>query len=158
MSVGKESKCVEATGWVWDGLKHSCFVCRQFFNLFYERGQNKNPLNLSLSFHHPTALCLTVTCMWSGGISGRNRVRPAGKWATGLTCQTAKTPACHIQFLILNKVYLSSLYNFSVQHWGRTGKKALWQNLVVPLALSVLPMCNSARGWCALIYSFSNVQ
>ncbi len=37
--------------------------------------------------------------MWSGGISGRNRVRPAGKWAQGLTCQTAKTPACHIQFV-----------------------------------------------------------
>ncbi len=37
--------------------------------------------------------------MWSGGISKRNRVRPAGKWARGLTCQTAKTPACHIQFV-----------------------------------------------------------
>ncbi|RIH64335.1 hypothetical protein D1164_14670 [Mariniphaga sediminis] len=37
--------------------------------------------------------------MWSGGISGRNRVRPAGKWASGLTCQTAKTPACHIQIV-----------------------------------------------------------
>ncbi len=35
--------------------------------------------------------------LWSGGISGRNRVRPAGKWAQGLTCQTATTPACHIQ-------------------------------------------------------------
>jgi hypothetical protein len=34
--------------------------------------------------------------MWSGGISKRNPVRPAGKWAQGLTCQTAKTPACHI--------------------------------------------------------------
>jgi hypothetical protein len=30
--------------------------------------------------------------MWSGGISGRNRVRPAGKWAQGLTCQTANPP------------------------------------------------------------------
>ena len=39
----------------------------------------------------------TVTCMWSGGISKRNPVRPAGKWAQGLTCQTVKTPACHIQ-------------------------------------------------------------
>ena len=37
--------------------------------------------------------------MWSGGISKRNRVRPAGKWAQGLTCQTAKTPACHVQFV-----------------------------------------------------------
>ncbi len=37
--------------------------------------------------------------MWSGGISKRNPVRPAGKWAQGLTCQTAKTPACHIQFV-----------------------------------------------------------
>ena len=37
--------------------------------------------------------------MWSGGISKRNPVRPAGKWARGLTCQTAKTPACHIQFV-----------------------------------------------------------
>jgi len=26
----------------------------------------------------------TVTCMWTGGISGRNRVRHAGKWAKGL--------------------------------------------------------------------------
>ena len=30
--------------------------------------------------------------MWSGGISKRNPVRPAVKWAQGLTCQTAKTP------------------------------------------------------------------
>ncbi len=37
--------------------------------------------------------------MWSGGISKRNPVRPAGKWAQGLTCQTAKTPACHVQFV-----------------------------------------------------------
>ena len=42
---------------------------------------------------------ITVTCMWSGGISKKNPVRPAGKWARGLTCQTAKTPACHIQFI-----------------------------------------------------------
>ncbi len=50
--------------------------------------------------------------MWSGGISNRNPVRPAGKWAQGLTCQTAKTPACHIQFvnawhfLFLSRIYL----------------------------------------------------
>lgn len=37
--------------------------------------------------------------MWSGGISKRNPVRPAEKWAKGLTCQTAETPACHIQFV-----------------------------------------------------------
>ena len=37
--------------------------------------------------------------MWSGGISGRNRVRPAGKRASGQTCQTAKPPACHVQFV-----------------------------------------------------------
>ncbi len=41
-------------------------------------------------------LALTVTYIWSGGISNRNPVRPAGKWARGLTCQTAKTPACHM--------------------------------------------------------------
>ena len=34
--------------------------------------------------------------MWSGGISNRNPVRPAGGGNTGLTCQTEKTPACHI--------------------------------------------------------------
>ncbi len=44
-------------------------------------------------------LVVTVTCMWSGGILKRNPVRPAGKWAQGLTCQTAKTPACHIQIV-----------------------------------------------------------
>ena len=38
--------------------------------------------------------------MWSGGISKRNPVRHAGKWARGLTCQTAKTPACHIQIVM----------------------------------------------------------
>ena len=38
--------------------------------------------------------------MWSGGISERNPVRPAEKWARGLTCQTGKTPACHIQFVM----------------------------------------------------------
>ena len=47
--------------------------------------------------------------MWSGGISGRNRVRPAGKWAQGLTCQTAKTPACHIQF-VTTSFFISSLF------------------------------------------------
>ncbi len=35
--------------------------------------------------------------MWSGGPDAIGSVRPAGKWAQGLTCQTAKTPACHIQ-------------------------------------------------------------
>ncbi len=49
--------------------------------------------------------------MWSGGISERNRVRPAGKWAQGLTCQTAKTPACHIQFVELNPLSGSLFYN-----------------------------------------------
>ena len=38
--------------------------------------------------------------MWSGGISKRNPVRPAGKWAQGLTCQTAKTPAPAIYKLL----------------------------------------------------------
>ena len=37
--------------------------------------------------------------MWSGGPDAIGSVRPAGKWARGLTCQTAKTPACHIQFV-----------------------------------------------------------
>ncbi len=52
--------------------------------------------------------------MWSGGISGRNRVRPAGKLAKGLTCQTAKTPACHIQFVTLRFLlfFLKSNYYF----------------------------------------------
>ena len=58
--------------------------------------------------------------MWSGGISGRNRVRPAGKWAQGLTCQTAKTPACHIQcvsnscFVFINPHILIRLLDFYV--------------------------------------------
>ena len=34
-------------------------------------------------------LPITVTYMWSGGISMRNPVRSAGNWASGLTCQTA---------------------------------------------------------------------
>ncbi len=42
---------------------------------------------------------LTVTCMWSGGISKRNPVRPAGKWVQGLTCQTAKTPPAILQIV-----------------------------------------------------------
>ncbi len=37
--------------------------------------------------------------MWSGGPDAIGSVRPAGKWAQGLTCQTAKTPACHVQFV-----------------------------------------------------------
>ena len=48
----------------------------------------------------PLRLLVTGTCMWSGGISGRNRVRPAEKWAQDLTCQTAEPPACHIQFVM----------------------------------------------------------
>ena len=47
--------------------------------------------------------------MWSGGISKRNPVRPAGKWAQGLTCQTAKTPACHIEIVIGRFFHLSSV-------------------------------------------------
>ena len=47
--------------------------------------------------------------MWSGGISGRNRVRPAGKWARGLTCQTAKTPACHIQIVMRFVLHLVNI-------------------------------------------------
>ncbi len=43
--------------------------------------------------------------MWSGEISKRNPVRPAGKWTQGLTCQTAKSPACHIQFVIARYFY-----------------------------------------------------
>lgn len=35
--------------------------------------------------------------MWSGGTPKRNSVRPAGKRAKGLSCQTAKVPSCHIQ-------------------------------------------------------------
>jgi hypothetical protein len=52
---------------------------------------------------------LTVTCMWSGGISERNRVRPAAKWAQGLTCQTAKTPACHIQIVCAQHEHVHTL-------------------------------------------------
>jgi hypothetical protein len=37
--------------------------------------------------------------MWSGGPDAIGSVRPAVKWAKGLTCQTAKHPACHIQFV-----------------------------------------------------------
>lgn len=50
--------------------------------------------------------------MWSGGISKRNPVRPAEKWARGLTCQTAKTPACHIQIVrqrIFFHLFISSM-------------------------------------------------
>ena len=36
------------------------------------------------------------------GMSERNPVRPAGKWAKGLICQTGKTPACHIQFVVFS--------------------------------------------------------
>ena len=37
-------------------------------------------INIS-HFLSSSKCAVTVTCMWSGGISGRNRVRPAGKWA-----------------------------------------------------------------------------
>ena len=61
--------------------------------------------------------------MWSGGISGRNRVRPAGKWARGLTCQTAEHPACHIQivngwFFIHGQVVNSIKVSFSNKSFG----------------------------------------
>ena len=58
-------------------------------------------------------LLLTVTCMWSGGPEYSRTVRPAGKWAKGLTCQTAKTPACHIQFVGNSYFFIWYLYNFS---------------------------------------------
>lgn len=55
--------------------------------------------------------------MWSGGISNRNPVRPAVKWARGLTCQTAKTPPaiynllwagyCLDGFILPSKIILS---------------------------------------------------
>ncbi len=40
----------------------------------------------------------------------RNPVRPAGKWAKGLTCQNTKTPACHVQFFI--HCFLIFIYHF----------------------------------------------
>ena len=52
--------------------------------------------------------------MWSGGISGRNRVRPAGKWARGLTCQTATTPACHIQCVSGSYFFVNSFSVISI--------------------------------------------
>jgi hypothetical protein len=43
MSVGKESKCVEAKGRLWDGLEHSCFVCWQSISLLKSVGKTKIP-------------------------------------------------------------------------------------------------------------------
>ena len=37
----------------------------------------------------------------NGHLYAIGSVRPAGKWGQGLTCQTAKAPACHIQLLRL---------------------------------------------------------
>ena len=53
---------------------------------------------------------LTGTCMWSGGPDAIGSVRPAGKWAQALTCQTAKTPACHIQFVTNWLLFLSIVF------------------------------------------------
>ena len=47
--------------------------------------------------------------MWSGGISGRNRVRPAVTWAQGLTCQTAKTPPAMYNLLTAGFLFMVSL-------------------------------------------------
>lgn len=44
--------------------------------------------------------------MWSGGISKKNPKRPAGEWAQGLTSQTARTPACHIQ-IVMASLFIS---------------------------------------------------
>jgi len=50
--------------------------------------------------------------MWSGGISERNPVRHAGKWAKGLICQTGKTPACHIQFVVCSLLNINWFAHF----------------------------------------------
>lgn len=60
----------------------------------------------------------TVICMWSGGISKKNPVRPAEKLPKGLTCQTAKTLACHIQFVrysyLINSLPISNIKSFLI--------------------------------------------
>ncbi len=71
--------------------------------------------------------------MWSGGISGRNRVRPAGKWARGLTCQTAKTPACHIQF-VMPSFFLSICLELS----GNLLSNCLFWNYKIDMAHQIL--------------------
>jgi hypothetical protein len=53
--------------------------------------------------------------MWSGGISERNPVRPAEGNAQGLTCQTAKHPACHIQNVIASFLIFPFDNNFHYQ-------------------------------------------
>jgi hypothetical protein len=55
-----------------------------------------NPQN---GFYNNCCALLTVTYMWLGGPDTIGSVRPAGKWANCLTCQTAKTPACNIQIV-----------------------------------------------------------
>jgi len=44
--------------------------------------------------------------MWSGGPDAIGSVRPTGKWAQGLTCQTAFTPACDLQIVMLSVIHL----------------------------------------------------
>ena len=49
--------------------------------------------------------------MWSGGISARNPVRPAGSGNTGLTCQTDNTPPAILQLVVLLFFSVSSIYH-----------------------------------------------
>ena len=54
------------------------------------------------------------------------------------------------RFSVHYLICLFLLHCLSVRRWSGTGWKALWQNLVVALALRVLPMCLAAKGWCVL--------
>ena len=47
--------------------------------------------------------------MWSGGPDAIGSVRPAGKWAQGLTCQTAKTPPAMYNLLTAGFLFMVSL-------------------------------------------------
>jgi len=47
--------------------------------------------------------------------------------------------------------YLSCLHCISAHRWSWTGEKALWQNLVAALDLSVLSMCLAAKGWLGFL-------
>ena len=65
-------------------------------------------------------------------------------------------PICYqLAFVVFNHFIfqICCIDNLSVR-WSGTGWKALWQNLVVALALCVLPMCLTAKGWVSLAVTF----
>jgi len=151
-SVGKESKCVEATGWLWDGLEHSCFVRLQFFNLFLSVGKTKIPS----IYHHRFISDSLVPNGWvyeTFGISRFFTIKPLQSLLNVRTLNIAFSAKCFI-YRVTNWPFLSVYYLTFLLHlsmfgcWSGMDFQALPANLGCVMAYEVCGKSLKVKGWC----------